>query len=660
MSKHIAVLTMPAHGHVNPFLPLVRELTRRGHRVTWPTTSAFAAAVVAAGAEFVELPVGPPMQPPPGATRLEFNPALMARMADRQIAELRTTLPVLHDRFENDRPDAIVSDTMTPVGSLTAGLLDVPLIPVFASFASNEHYSLGRELLGAASGDAGDRVREFAASMGIERPIGGLFSPVIEDLNLVLVPQEFQYAGDTFDERFAFIGPSVSGREDRGDWTPPAPGTRLLFISLGTAMNDRPDFFATCLEAFGDTPWQVAMAVGERVDRTQLGPIPANVDVRPYFPQPAVLQHATAFVTHCGMNSTMEGLYHRVPLICAPQMGEQAATARRVEELGLGRRLPADPTAAALRAIVDAVADDPEIRANLDYMTRTITKAGGRSRCHREVAERMTTDQTALVTGATGTIGQAIAAELGARGAALLLTGRRKNVLDDVAADLCDRGVRVAVAVGDVTDPAHAAAAVAQAIDTFGPVTTLVNNAGAASTIGTSVADSDPEAWLHTLLADTYGPYLFARAILPAMVEAGQGRIITVASKAGTAPIPGAADYAVAKAAVIRLSENIALETRGTGVTAFSIHPGGVASEMVEEQIKRGQVARDRFRHTPDAAARMIADLADGGYDVLSGAYLDVDDDLDALAAERTAGTGGRRVLRVLDLPEDRQARPFS
>jgi len=155
----------------------------------------------------------------------------------------------------------------------------------------------------------------------------------------------------------------------------------------------------------------------------------------------------------------------------------------------------------------------------------------------------MSDDQVALVTGATGTIGRAVAAELGARGAALMLTGRRTDVLGEVAGELRARGFRVEIAVGDVADPAHAEQAVARAADAFGPVTTLVNNAGGGSGTGTSIAASDPLAWRASLLTNTYGPYLFARAVLPSMLRERRGRIITVASRAGTAAIPEASAY---------------------------------------------------------------------------------------------------------------------
>jgi short-subunit dehydrogenase len=271
----------------------------------------------------------------------------------------------------------------------------------------------------------------------------------------------------------------------------------------------------------------------------------------------------------------------------------------------------------------------------------------------------MSDNQVALVTGATGTIGRAVATELGARGAALLLTGRRKVVLDEVADELRGRGVQVQTVAGDVADPAHAEQAVALASEAFGPVTTLVNNAGGGGGTGTSVAESDPAQWRESLLTNTFGPYLFARAVLPSMVRERRGRIITVASRAGTAAIPTASAYVVAKTAVMRLSETIAAETRGTGVVAFSLHPGGIVSGINAAQIESGLIPAERFPDSAEAAARMIADLASGGYDVLSGAYLDVGDDLAALAERRTGESTPFHVLTVADLPEEFQGRPI-
>jgi MGT family glycosyltransferase len=154
----------------------------------------------------------------------------------------------------------------------------------------------------------------------------------------------------------------------------------VLYISLGTIFTDNPAFYRTCIKAFGDGAWQVAMTIGG-LDRAAVAPIPPGVDVRPRFPQPAVLRHARAFISHAGMNSTMEALYYGVPLVCLPQMPEQAANADRVVELGLGERLAADTlTPDALRRAVSRVTTDEQVRANLERMRRAIGDAGGAER----------------------------------------------------------------------------------------------------------------------------------------------------------------------------------------------------------------------------------------------------------------------------------------
>jgi MGT family glycosyltransferase len=154
----------------------------------------------------------------------------------------------------------------------------------------------------------------------------------------------------------------------------------VLYISLGTIFTDNPAFYRTCIEAFGDGAWQVAMTIGD-LDPAALAPIPPRVDARPRFPQPAVLRHARAFISHAGMNSTMEALSYGVPLVCLPQMPEQAANADRVVERGLGERLAVDTlTSDILRRAVTRVTTDEQVRANLEHMQRAIRDAGGAER----------------------------------------------------------------------------------------------------------------------------------------------------------------------------------------------------------------------------------------------------------------------------------------
>ncbi len=395
---HIAFICLPAAGHVNPTLPVVAELVRRGHRVTYATSATYEQAVHAAGAVFLESgedlaaqfprfrgsPGGarPGSSPPgmPGA----LAPGMMSGLLDRLLERAREEFPALLARLTADLPDAVCYDAMTLAGKMAAIKLGLPDIALLPSYASNEHFSM-RELMPAGAPaemlaawrQARQRIEDFAAGQGLDH--FSLMEGPPASLNICFIPREFQPAGDTFDASFHFVGPSLGPRVTAGAWQPGSKDQPLVFISLGTTpLNDRPDFFRMCLQAFAASPWQVAMAIGDRVEVSELGPIPGNVDIRPAFPQLEVLRHADVFLSHTGMNSTMEALYFGVPLLAYPLQPEQEANARRVEDLHLGRRLPAEGLSAAL--ILTAAADlnrDPEVRRNLQAMSQHVRSAGG-------------------------------------------------------------------------------------------------------------------------------------------------------------------------------------------------------------------------------------------------------------------------------------------
>lgn len=381
MPHHLAFAIMPAHGHVNPTLPLVEELTRRGHRVSYLTGEAWQGPVEAAGAEFVPVPDGLPAGGPPPSFDDGVNTVrtMLERFLDAAKESVPETLRVLRE----DPPDALFYDMLTWSARAAADRAGVPAVQLCPSFASNEHFSL----LGRFLGDVDmqdprlDEVRgqyaEFARWLGAPVEITHVFGALPQALNLVFLPKEFQLHNETFDDRFVFLGPSLGVRQEFERWQPPASGDPVLFVSLGTGpLNQNPEFFRTAARALGGSGWHVVMAVGDKVDRAELGAIPDNFEVRQYFPQPTVLRHATAFLSHAGMNSTMESLYHEVPMITVPQMPEQEANADRVEELGLGRRLR-ELTAERLRALVDEVSADESVRARLAEIGPVVRGGGG-------------------------------------------------------------------------------------------------------------------------------------------------------------------------------------------------------------------------------------------------------------------------------------------
>jgi MGT family glycosyltransferase len=386
MAMHFAFVSIPAHGHVNPTLPLVAELVRRGHRVTYFTSPDFEQRIRNAGADFHAS----------GGSWLASFPALgpgqraqahlMLPLMNRVFEDLRSSFPALVDRLRQDPPDAVCFDAMTLSGSMAAEKIGAPAIALMPTYATNEHFSLrslmpapppgGADEMAKVAMAMGRLVAEFAAEQGVRTP--RMFDGPPAPFNIVFLPREFQPMGETFDDRFRFVGPSIGGRDNDGDWVREGSGP-LLFISLGTTpLNRRPDFFRMCVDAFGATDWDVAMAIGEQTSPAELGTAPPNVRIRPFFPQVQVLREAEVFITHAGMNSTMEALYFAVPMLAVPQQPEQAATARRLEELGLGRRLAAeDVTREALRDGVDALHADAQIRRNLAAMSEIVRSAGG-------------------------------------------------------------------------------------------------------------------------------------------------------------------------------------------------------------------------------------------------------------------------------------------
>lgn len=382
---HIAFVSAPAPGHVNPTLPVVEELVRRGHRVSYATGPATAQGPAAAGATPVVLPS---QLPPDMGARGDFTADQLAVTLEYFVADARAAFPVLSKHFSADRPDAVCYDSVTFTGRMLANLLGVPEVALVPTFAENESFSATQVYLPPDFDHTHPRLVAAIQEMGkfaqghtfLEDP--NLMFGYVAPASVVFIPREFQLSGETFDERFHFVGPSLGGWQAAEQWSPRSDGPVLL-ISLGTVFNDRPDVYRACIEAFGGGDWQVVMAVGDLDPRT-LGPVPANVEVHARVPQVAVLRHAKVFLSHAGMNSVMESLYHGVPIVAVPQIPEQQVVARRAQELQVGCML-AEQTVRGLR---EAVAGAESLRPGAEAMSRTVRAAGGAAKA-ADVVERL-------------------------------------------------------------------------------------------------------------------------------------------------------------------------------------------------------------------------------------------------------------------------------
>jgi 3-oxoacyl-[acyl-carrier protein] reductase len=213
-------------------------------------------------------------------------------------------------------------------------------------------------------------------------------------------------------------------------------------------------------------------------------------------------------------------------------------------------------------------------------------------------------ERTALVTGATGGIGAAIAQALHRQGATVAISGRRHDALESLAAAMADR---VHVLPCDLTDTTQIGALVAQAEETMGRLDILVVNAGILK--GNLLAQMSDEEWNTVIGLDLTAAFQLARAALRGMIRRRFGRLIGITSMLAVTGFPGQANYAAAKAGMIGLFKTMAQEYAKRGITANCIAPGFIVPAMAGVRI--GEEQRDAIiARVPAARLGSVDDVA--------------------------------------------------
>jgi MGT family glycosyltransferase len=381
----ICIIGHPASGHINPTLPVAEGLQRRGHRVYYYATEPFRAKVEQTGSCFRSY------GPQDLFERNLSRGGLLGGMAGL-IETTESILPALIRAVSLDEPDFLLVEAHAVWGNLLAQILDIPATTLCSMFAINDSLISAAELLAHLYGKS-PREAAFEGLLGLSRyfdtarRLRGRYKascPGIvnylgnrQPLNIVFTSREFQIRGEVFDESYRFVGPSLSGGVE--EFSVDLPGDDpLIYISLGTMYNDEAGFYRDCISAFGNRPLRVVMAVGRRLDATKLPQAPANFRMLPHVPQVAVLQQADLFITHGGINSAHEAMWHGVPMIVFPQTADHHVVAGQVECAGAGVVLDrARVTPEALAGLAALVLGDSRFRKESARMGESLREAGG-------------------------------------------------------------------------------------------------------------------------------------------------------------------------------------------------------------------------------------------------------------------------------------------
>ena len=253
----------------------------------------------------------------------------------------------------------------------------------------------------------------------------------------------------------------------------------------------------------------------------------------------------------------------------------------------------------------------------------------------------------ALISGGGRGLGRVLARTLAARGAAVALIARSGDQLSATVAEVTAAGGAAAAAPADIADPEATASALKKLQAQLGRADLLINNAGIHGPIA-PLWETEHAEWWRTIEVNLGGAYTLTRAVLPEMIAAGRGRIINITSRAGVYRWPLNSAYAASKAALVKLTETLAVETRRHGVSVFSVDPGllpiGLSADAIQDAAGtntpedrvfawvRNRIAGGHGAD-PAQAAELVAQIAAGRGDSLSGRHLTVDDDLDSLLA---------------------------
>lgn len=236
-----------------------------------------------------------------------------------------------------------------------------------------------------------------------------------------------------------------------------------------------------------------------------------------------------------------------------------------------------------------------------------------------------------VVTGGNAGIGEAVAKRVAAEGGGVVITGRRRAELERVVCEIEAKGGRALEVSGSVTDEAHARDTVARALQTFGRIDGLVNNAGVGD-FGKRIHDMDDATWANVMDVNVTGVLRMTRAVVPQMLKQGNGSIVNVSSIASVVGIPALPAYAASKGAIDALTRAIAVDYAQDGIRCNVVNPGLIDTPMAAPLMANPEQLAPILTHyllkrpgKPDEVASMVLHLLSDEAAWVTGATFMID-----------------------------------
>jgi MGT family glycosyltransferase len=380
---HVSFVSYPFPAFVNPTLPIVSTLIRRGYRVSFATSEEYAPRIRQLGAEVISLPPIP------------LEEIIDAEESERDLAQkklldcMASTLPTVSSFYDLNRPTILIYNNFAIVGHILTKTLGIPGIQICSTFAldrNNFHRQLRDGKYRQDIVESSRNTDRYLEQHGLP-PRDFLFSR--ERLNIYLFPRVLQPFDVLFGEDCFYAGRCPGEQPSFGTWhRKHDSNTPAVLVSASTMYVRNSEYFRTCIDALTDLKWHIILSVGNG-DPASYGSLPKNIEIVQRTSHITILPHVSLFVCLGGIITTAEAMYHGVPLLVTSHgIKELEWQGDNIERLGIGIHLRKNDTSTGnIKKFASLIHSDAGLLERIRGMRYTVRREAGAEEAANKIEE---------------------------------------------------------------------------------------------------------------------------------------------------------------------------------------------------------------------------------------------------------------------------------